>query len=96
MVFDANGEKIDASIGVIEILECLAYLLEERYLVAKGELPSVPNMAPYQLVSKLARHISPNMTRDNIIRMCICSLQSADPALSLYYYMGVCRGGSDS
>lgn len=96
MVFDANGEKIDASIGVVEILECLAYLLEERYLVAKEELPSVPNMAPYQLVSKLARHISPNMTRDNIIRMCICSLQSADPALSLYYYMGVCRGGSDS
>ncbi|MGP5371043.1 hypothetical protein ACTXN4_26735 [Pseudomonas helleri] len=87
---DVGGEKVDAAIGVVEILECLAYSLEERYLRDQGELPTAPKIAPYQLVSKFAQHIAPNIQSDDIIRVCICSLQTADPALDLYQFLLVC------
>lgn len=78
---------IPAQIGVIEILEGLAFLLEERYLEANNLRPSTPAIAPYQLVFKLARLLVPSIDKEDVIRCCIASLHSEDPPKILAFLL---------
>lgn len=74
---------ISAEIGIVEIIEGIASLLEERFLIMHGELPIPSNIAPYRLTSLLSRSLVPDIKNDEIIACAIFSLQCEDPPLAL-------------
>lgn len=74
-----NHEFVAAEIGIVEILEGLAFMLEERFLRAYGQLPTSSFIAPYRLLSKLARHVVQDIEDDDVIACALTSLQSDDP-----------------
>lgn len=65
-------------IGSHEIVESVAFLLEERYLIGKKEL-TVASVSPYHLVSKLASLIAPDLTKEVVLKCALLSLQHLDP-----------------
>ncbi|WP_156428497.1 hypothetical protein [Pseudomonas sp. URMO17WK12:I11] len=72
-----------AEIGIVEIIEGVASLLEERFLLMHGELPTPSNIAPYRLILVLARKLVPDIKNDEIVACAISSLQCEDPPLAL-------------
>ncbi|TXG95594.1 MAG: hypothetical protein E6R08_11230 [Nevskiaceae bacterium] len=76
-------ERYEATIGVHEILECAAFLLEERASIALGALSPRPSLDPYLLVVGVARYIAPGLDREDVLRAAIASLQHPDPPKAL-------------
>ncbi|MDR6474608.1 hypothetical protein J2778_002102 [Paraburkholderia graminis] len=70
-------------VGTVEILEGIAFMLEEKLLMANGELPSDIKTAPYKLLQSLARHLVHDIENDQIIAIAIAALQTDDPPLNL-------------
>ncbi len=70
-------------IGPHEIVESVAYMLEERFTVRGGGEPAEVSFAPYRLLKVLASHIAPHLTEELVIACGIASLQSSDPPSSL-------------
>lgn len=70
-------------VGTVEILEGIAFMLEERILMANGELPTDIKTAPYKLLQSLARHMVKDIENDLVIAAAISALQTEDPPLSL-------------
>jgi hypothetical protein len=79
-----DGRNVKAEIGVVEIIEGLANMLEERFLLLHGELPDKQKLAPYRLVLGLARCIVPEIANDEVIACAITSLQCEDPPMALW------------
>ncbi|MDX8124413.1 hypothetical protein SKZ59_21790 [Janthinobacterium sp. GMG2] len=79
-----HGRCVRAEIGVVEIIEGIANMLEERFLMLHGELPDKQKVAPYRLVLGLARHVIPEIANDQVIACAITSLQCDDPPLALW------------
>lgn len=65
-------------IGSHEIVESVAFLLEERYLIKNKELTSA-SAIPYHLVNKLASLIAPGLTKEVVLKCALLSLQHLDP-----------------
>lgn len=84
-ISNAQGESYPSSveIGSHEIVESVAYMLEERFTVRAGGVPSEVSFAPYRLLKMLANHVAPHLTEVLIVACGIASLQSSDPPSSL-------------
>jgi hypothetical protein len=83
-----SGDRLNPTlaaikIGVVEIIEGLAFLLEERFLTGHCELPQKPKVVPYKLLSTLAIYIVNDIDKDDIIACALTSLQFNDPPCKL-------------
>ncbi|WP_242207679.1 MULTISPECIES: hypothetical protein [unclassified Pseudomonas] len=65
-------------IGSHEIVESVAFLLEERYLIKKRELTSASPI-PYHLVNKLASLTAPDLNKEVVLKCALLALQHIDP-----------------
>lgn len=91
----SSCQTFEAAIGTSEIVENLAWLIEDR-LVAKlkGIAPPV-NSFPYQSIEILARHIELAVDKDILIKCMIVALQTIDPPgmlLHLFEQLNECDG----
>lgn len=76
-------EVYEATIGTHEILECAAFLLEERAAIALGAMSPRPSLDPYLLVIGVARYIAPSLDREDVLLAALASLQHPDPPRAL-------------
>ena len=76
-------EEFEATIGAHEILECAAFMLEERASIALGVLPERPSLDPYLLVPGLAGLLAPSLDQEGVLLAALASLQHPDPPSKL-------------
>ncbi|ANB73616.1 hypothetical protein AYM40_15565 [Paraburkholderia phytofirmans OLGA172] len=83
----APSEQIDevasVLIGSHEIIEGVAWMLEDRLNTALGKISPAPRVSPYQLVRNIFRLKYPFLTDEEIIVCMLCSLQDSDPPATL-------------
>lgn len=84
---ETEGSPDEASIrfevGPVEILEGIAFMLEEKFLMIRGELPTNVKTAPYRLLQSIARHVVCDIEDDCVIAAALTALQTDDPPLAL-------------
>lgn len=80
-ISNENGEHYTAQVqvGAHEIVESVAYMLEERLTRKFGAAPRPLEFAPYYLLKALAHHIAPSLTDECIAACGIAALQASDP-----------------
>lgn len=66
-------------IGNHEIVEFVAYKLEEKFLRHRGEFPLQAEVVPYLLVKGFASLIAPDLSDETVIRCALLALQHTDP-----------------
>lgn len=66
-------------VGTHDILECAAFLLEERAAIAMGTVPTPPPFDPYLLVLGIARLLAPSLSKEEVLMATLASLQYPDP-----------------
>lgn len=81
--FISQGSIFDVEIGVLEILESIAYMLETRLVEKMDSMPLASPIKPYQLVYIFSKGISPKLKKDEIICTMLTALQNNDPAAIL-------------
>ncbi|WP_199251932.1 hypothetical protein [Aeromonas veronii] len=74
-----NGKIFTLYIGILEMLESAAYMLESKLVSTMGETPISARFSPYHLVSTLASKIAPSLSNEDIICCIITALQYNDP-----------------
>lgn len=70
-------------VGTHDILECAAFLLEERAAIAMGIPPTPPPFDPYLLVPGIARLLAPSLDKEGVLMAALASLQCSDPPREL-------------
>ncbi|AQV99267.1 hypothetical protein BJN34_35925 (plasmid) [Cupriavidus necator] len=78
-----DQSPITFEVGAVEILEGVAFLLEEKLLMANEELPTPIRTAPYKLLQSLARYTVEDIENDQVIAAGIAALQTDDPPRTL-------------
>lgn len=78
-----NQDPITFEVGTVEILEGIAFMLEEKLLMANGVLAADIRTAPYKLLQSLARHMVKDVENDQVIATALAALQTEDPPLHL-------------
>lgn len=78
-----NQAPISFEVGTVEILEGIAFMLEEKLLIANGEFPADIRTAPYKLLQSVAKHIVNDIENDHVVAAAITALQTEDPPLCL-------------
>lgn len=81
--FMSQGAIFDVEIGILEIIESVAYMLETRLVEKMDGTPLPSPIIPYQLVYILSKGISPKLKKDEIICAMLTALQNNDPAAML-------------
>lgn len=76
---DLPAEQHNVTIGLNEILESAAFMLEELAATNMGILVAEPLYDPYRLVVGLAGLLAPNLERLDVLKAAIVSLQHPDP-----------------
>lgn len=76
---DAELEQHEAAIRTHEILEYAAFALEEIASIKLRSVPRAPKLMPYLLVAKLAKLVSPNLDKMQILKATIACLQHPSP-----------------
>lgn len=66
-----------------EILECAAYMLEEKAAVAMKTLLPPPSVNPYLLVPKARDRLAPGLSDECLLMCALSSVQCADPPQAL-------------
>lgn len=74
-----TGNNYNIDIGVLEIIESVAFMLESKLVRKMNEVPHLADICPYHLVNSLAGTVSPSLNEDIIICCMLASLQSNDP-----------------
>lgn len=82
---NAGGDYYSAQIqiGPHEIVESVAYMLEERLTRKFGAEPRKIEFSPYFLLKALASYVSPNLSDDCVIACGLASLQASNPPTDL-------------
>lgn len=65
--------------GTHEILESVAFMLEERLTRKLGSIAKLPSVDPYLLVRGIATHVVPGISDIDIILSALAALQNTDP-----------------
>ena len=73
----------EVKIGCHELVESVAFMLEEKYLSLNKEAPIPSKVDPYHLLRCLSSFMSPNISSETLLRCALLSLQSIDPLESL-------------
>ncbi|CAG9166084.1 hypothetical protein [Cupriavidus pampae] len=74
-----DDSLITFEVGAVEILEGVAFLLEEKLVMANEEWPTPIRSAPYKLLQSLAQNVVEDIETDQIIATGIAALQTDDP-----------------
>lgn len=74
-----DSQLIEIAIGCHEIIESVAFMLEERFLARHKEIPAPTKIDPYYLVKGLAALIAPSLSSETVLRCALLSLQHLDP-----------------
>ncbi|MCM3606186.1 MULTISPECIES: hypothetical protein [Cupriavidus] len=74
---------VSFEVGTVEIIEGVAFLLEEKLLMTQGLLAQNVRTAPYKLLQLVARHMVDDIPDELVVAAGITALQTADPALAL-------------
>jgi hypothetical protein len=84
-VSNESGDEFLCSveIGAHEIIESVAYMLEERLTIKLKAIPAEPAFAPYFLLRILASRLAPSLDDQSILLCGLASLQDSDPASSI-------------
>lgn len=91
------AERCRIEIGIPEIMEAAAWLLERRLasaLAPDAAESSVP-VFPYKLVSALAEHLLPGIPEETILACILAAMQSSDPADGLQQILGIAKHATD-
>lgn len=75
----ASPQTHQLLVGTHDILECAAFLLEERAAIAMGTVPIPPPFDPYLLVLGIARLLAPSLGKEEVLMATLASLQHPDP-----------------
>jgi hypothetical protein len=77
---DGNDERCVVRIGTLEVLECAAWLLEKRIVLAldADATVSIPRIFPYRVIEALAAFIAPAISEDAVLACALAALQSSD------------------
>jgi len=70
-----------------EILECAAYMLEEKAAVAMKTLLPLPDVNPYLLVPKARDLLAPGLSDECLLMCALASVQCADPPRALLFLL---------
>ncbi|MDD9578529.1 hypothetical protein PIG65_08335 [Enterobacter sp. FR 78] len=73
-----NDNSYDLHIGLLEILESVAYMLESKCAQEMNSTPQESPFYPYHTVSGLAKKVASSLTDDDLICCMLASLQSND------------------
>ncbi len=92
-VSNANGDvtRLSTSLGALEILESVAYLLEKRLVNALGGEPSPVPVIPYHALVLLAKHVAPALTEEDVLVCGLSSLQYTFPADAIGHLFSECN-----
>jgi hypothetical protein len=92
-----NSSSCQIEIGIPEIMEAAAWLLENRLVstIAPNEPTIEAPVFPYQLVSALAEYLLPQNTHESTLICVLASLQSSDPADALHQIFQVAKLASE-
>ncbi|MFL9856814.1 hypothetical protein PQR72_13950, partial [Paraburkholderia madseniana] len=84
-IHNDRGDHFEAKveIGAHEIVESVAYMLEERLTRKFGVTPRPLGFAPYFLLRILARHVAPTLSDECIVACGLAALQDSDPPSTL-------------
>jgi len=84
-------------IGIPEIMEAAAWLLERRLVSALTQYAaeSAVPVFPYKLVSALAEHILPGIPEETILACILAAMQSSDPADGLQQILRSAKKATD-
>jgi len=73
-----NDNSYDLHIGLLEILESVAYMLESKCAQEMNSTPQESPFYPYHTVNGLAKKVASSLTDDDLICCMLASLQSND------------------
>jgi hypothetical protein len=92
-----NSEDIEIRIGTVELLECAAWLLEERLVeaISPSERINPVPIFPYRLVESLADYMVPGINKETVIACVLAALQDADAPLALKHLLEMTKGAVD-
>lgn len=95
-VSNAEGDvtTISTSLGALEILESVAYLLEKRLVNALGSEPSPVPVVPYHALVLLVKHLAPALTEEDVLVCGLGSLQSTFPADAIGHLFSECNAAA--
>ncbi|HFV9294370.1 TPA: hypothetical protein ACIAIE_004245 [Serratia fonticola] len=79
-----SGNKYNIEIGVLEILESVAFMLECECVKKMNGTPQNSPFYPYHIIKNLAGKIAPSLSDEIIICCMLASLQSNDPPQVLF------------
>lgn len=91
---DARHETFDTLIGTPEIIENLAWLIEDKLVFRFREFVPPANSFPYHAIEILARHLEIPDDKDTLIRCMIAALQTIDPPgalLEIFHQIKECQ-----
>lgn len=98
-VTDDHGtaERSRIEIGIPEIMEAAAWLLERRLAsaLAPDAAESPVPVFPYKLVSALSEHLLPGIPEETILACILAALQSSDPADGLQQILRIAKRATD-
>jgi len=81
LIYNSNSYNLD--IGLLEILESVAYMLESKCAEEMNATPQESPFYPYHTVNGLAKKVAPSLTGDDLICCMLASLQSNDSPRAL-------------
>jgi len=85
------GKKYSLDIGVLEILESAAFMLECKFINAMNGSPQEAPFHPYQTVKGLAEGIAPSLNEDDIVCCMLAALQSNNAPYVLFNLLKDCE-----
>lgn len=92
-ISDGSTEFHDIEVGVQEIMESSAWLLERRYVNSSdpyaADLPV--DVFPYKVVSALAKYVLKNPDHDSILACSLAALHSTNPAEALIDILNIAK-----
>jgi hypothetical protein len=75
--------KAIVEIGAHEIVESVAYMLEDRLMRKFGAISRPLDFAPYYLLRILAQHVAPSLSDECVLACGLAALQDSDPPSTL-------------
>lgn len=92
-----TAERCRIEIGIAEIMEAAAWLLERRLAsaLAPDAAESPVPVFPYKLVSALAEHLLPEIAEETVLACILAALQSSDPADGLQQILRIAKKATD-
>ncbi|HBE5975174.1 TPA: hypothetical protein KMD88_002735, partial [Escherichia coli] len=86
-----SENKYDLDLGVLEILESAAFMLECKCINAMNGFPQEAPFYPYHTIKGLAAKIAPSLNDEDIICCMLASLQSNNPPQVLFNLLHKCE-----